>query len=293
MNAILLLVPILMWSCVGILVKVAALSFSPPVISFFRFFFGLAFLGLWLLARRRRARIDFSNPWIWVAAAAKSFNYIAENQALTHGASWGYIVEQPVQAVVFMFVSVLFFRERLGARKAGAALLCVVGALLIGVKGIASARTGGTLDFVLFALAACGASIHMMGQKVMMRTMDSESMNLGTFLVASGITLLPLPFSGPLLAGAPSIAATAASVALGFITGASFLLWGVALSRVPFLVSGISANSLSVFALLWGILLRDEWPDAWSLWGTAIFVAGLVAMNLPTRWKPKTGGGAA
>lgn len=283
MNIALLFIPILMWSCVGILVKVAALSFSPPLISFFRFFFGLVFLGLWIAANRKRTRIVFSDPWIWIAAAAKAVNYMAENGAITHGASWGYIVEQPVQAVALLLIAGLYFKERPGIRKLGAAGLCIAGALLIGVKGISAARTGGAFDFALFALAACGASTHMMGQKVLMGRMDSESMNLSVFLVSSAITALPLPFAGTLITGPIEAPAIAAAVALGFITGASFLIWGVALSRVPFLVSGITSNSLGVFAILWGVLLRGERPDIWSLWGTATFVVGLLVMNLPSR----------
>lgn len=289
MNMILLLIPILMWSFVGVLVKEAAFCFTPPIISFFRFFFGFAFLALWMAVTRKKPRIDFGNSWIWIAAAAKAINYMAENQALTHGASWGYIVEQPVQAVAFLLISLLFLREKPGFRKTAAALLCVAGAALIGVKGIAQARVGGAIDVALFTLAAFGGSIHMAGQKVLMGKMDSLSMNLGVFLVSSCITALTLPFSGNPLTGAPTVSALGAAIALGFITGASFLIWGVALSRVSFLASGISSNALVVFALLWGILLRDEWPDAWSLWGTAIFIVGLIAMNAPAGRKVKAG----
>jgi len=288
MNIALLFVPILLWSCVGLLVKVAALSFAPPLLSFFRFFFGLVFLGLWVAGNRRKVSVSFRSPWIWFAAAAKSLSYITENQALTHGASWGYIVEQPVQAVAFLLISAFFFKERPSLQRVGAAVLCIVGALLIGVKGIAAARTGGALDFALFIVAGFGASAHMTGQKVLMRSMDSEGMNLSVFLVATAITALSLPLSGNLLVGPLSTPAIIASVALGFITGASFLIWGVALSRVSFLVSGITSNSLVLFALLWGLLLRGERPGVWSLWGTGIFVVGLVAMNVPLRRRRKS-----
>lgn len=291
MKFVLLFVPILMWSYVGILVKVAAIAFSPALISFFRFFFGVVFLGLYHAATRRRPRLVFGDAWIWVAAAAKSINYIAENGAITRGASWGYIVEQPVQAVALLLISALYFRERPGMRKLAAAFLCIVGALLVGVKGFSAVRVGGAMDFLLFAVAACGASAHMMGQKVLMGRMDSGSMNLSVFLIASVFTALPLPFSGPAIAGPLAVAPVAAAVALGFITGASFLLWGVALSRFSFLTTGILSNSLGLFALLWGVLLRGEMPDAWSLAGTAVFIAGLLVMNLPSRTSPSGAAG--
>jgi drug/metabolite transporter (DMT)-like permease len=283
MNIVLLFVPILMWSFVGILVKIAAISFSPALISFFRFFFGVAALGLWHFAIRRRPRFFFTDAWIWIAAAAKTLNYVAENGAITRGASWGYIVEQPVQAVSLLLISAFYFRERPGKRKLAAAFLCIVGALLVGVKGIAAVRTGGTLDFLIFTIAAFGSATHMMGQKILMGRMSSGDMNLSVFMIASVLSAMPIPFSGPMLIAPLSIAPILAAVALGFITGVSFLIWGVALSRVSFLVSVILANSMGVFALLWGALLRAEMPDAWSLLGTVVFIAGLLVMNLPSR----------
>jgi drug/metabolite transporter (DMT)-like permease len=285
MNIVLLFVPILMWSFVGILVKIAAVSFSPALISFFRFFFGVLALGLWHLTTRRRPKLAFSDAWIWIAAAAKAVNYTAENGAITRGTSWGYIVEQPVQAVALLLISAYYFRERPGKRKLTAAILCIIGALLVGVKGISAARSGGALDFLLFTVAALGSSTHMMGQKILMGRMSSGDMNLSVFLIASALTALPLPFFGPMIHGPLSLAPVVAAVALGFITGVSFLIWGVALVRVPFLTSAIFSNSLSVFALLWGVLLRAEMPDAWSLAGTAVFVSGLLIMNLPSRSK--------
>jgi drug/metabolite transporter (DMT)-like permease len=279
----LLFVPILMWSFVGILVKVAAVSFSPTLISFFRFFFGVVALALWHITRRRRPRFSFAAPWVWAAAAAKTLNYVAENGAIARGASWGYIVEQPVQAVALLLISAFYFRERPGKRKLAAAILCIIGALLVGINGISAVRTGGALDFILFTIAAVGSAIHMMSQKILMGRMSSGDMNTGVFLIATLLCAAPLPFSGPMLLAPPSIGAVAAAVALGFITGVSFLIWGVALSRVSFLASAIFANSMGVFALFWGVVLRAELPDAWSLLGTVVFIAGLLVMNLPSR----------
>jgi len=289
MNIVLLFIPILMWSGVGVLVKAAAVSYAPPLISFCRFSLGFLFLGAFVALRGKKARFSLANPWVWAAAVAKGVNYISENQAITHGASWGYIVEQPVQAVAFLLVAALYFRERPSPRKVVSSFLCVAGALLIGTKGISAARSGGSLDFALFLLAGLGASVHMTGQKVLVRTMDSPSMNLSVFAVGCLVTALPLPLSGPLLAGPPTGPATAALVTLGFITGASFLLWGVALRRVPFLVSGITSNSQVLFSLLWGALFRSETPGAWTLAGTGVFLAGLIAMNLPERRPGRAG----
>jgi drug/metabolite transporter (DMT)-like permease len=332
MYVALLFIPVLMWSFVGILVKSAAAVFAPEAIAFGRFAFGVVFLGLYLAVRRRKPVLALADKWIWIGAAAKAMNYATENIAMARGATWGYVVEQPVQAVAMVAIAMLYFRERPSKRQAAAVVLCVLGAGLFAVNGLAAAPGGpGTgaapggippADLLLFALAGIGAAVHFTAQKALAGRLASADMNFSTFLVASLLTALLLPVSGPLLAGpltagqsaagavaragaagagaaaalaAPASWAAAAGglVALGFVTGASFLIWAAAAAKVPFLVSGILANSLAVFALAWGVLLRHEVIGPWSAAGAAVFVAGLLLMNLGGRPKPAAAGPAA
>lgn len=286
MYYVLLLVPILMWSFVGILVKTAALSLSPALISFLRFFLGVAALGLWFLIRRRKPSLRFADRWVWIAAAGKSINYILENVAITMGYSWGYIVEYPVQAVALLAFSAIFFRERVTARKLVAMALCAAGASAVGGVGFSTLRGGGPLVFLLFTVAACGSALHLAGQKKLIARMSSGDLNLVVFLLASGMTALPLPVSGSLLSGPPTLPSVAAMIGLGAITGLSFLLWGALIARVPLLFAGLFSNLSVIFVLVWGALLYGDPIGPWSLGGTALFLAGLVLIGLPAKAAP-------
>lgn len=286
MHYVLLLIPILMWSFVGILVKTAALSFSPALISFFRFSLGVAALGLYFLARGRKPALRCDDRWIWIAAAGKSINYVLENVAITMGYSWGYIVEYPVQAVALLALSAIFFRERVTARKVVAMALCAAGATAVGGAGFSVLRGGGPLVFLLFIVAACGSALHLAGQKKLIARMASGDLNLSVFLLASGLTALPLPLSGPLLSGPPILSAVAAMIALGAITGLSFLLWGALIARVPLLFAGLFSNLSVIFVLVWGALLYGDPIGPWAIGGTALFLSGLVLIGLPAKAGP-------
>lgn len=277
--AALLFIPVVLWSFVGVLVKEASASFSPAVISVGRFFFGVVFLAVWFLARGRRPRLNFSLWWVWAAAAAKTLNYICENIPMVRGHSWGYIVEQPVQALSLLLFSVIIFRERLGWRSLLAACLCLIGVVLVASRGLGSAAETAVADIVLFVIAAVGSSVHFMFQKTLMTKMDSGSMNFSVFLLASGMSALALPFAGPLLVGPIGLSAAAALVALGVVTGAGFLIWAALAKNVPFLVSGVIANTLSIFALIWGVSLRGEPVAPAALVGVVIFLSGLILMK--------------
>jgi len=280
MDIALLFVPILMWSFVGILVKEASAAFAPALVAFFRFAFGVVFLGVWFAIRRRRPALAFAEKWVWIGAAAKTINYAAENVAMARGASWGYVVEQPIQAVALVAISVLYFREKTGKRKLFAAFLCVVGASLFAVRGLSRSGAIGPENYLLFAVAALGAAVHFASQKALAGRLASADMNLSVFLAASLLSGLLLPFSGTLLLGPVGAVPVFSAVTLGVVTGSSFLIWAAVASRVPFLVSSILTNSLAIFALAWGVLLRGERVDAWSIAGTVVFIAGLLAMNL-------------
>jgi len=283
MQIVLLFVPILMWSFVGTLVQGATGALSPFWVSFFRFSFGVVALGGWFLLRRRKPALRFADRWVWIAAAAKSINYVAENVAIMRGYSWGYIVEYPVQAVVLLAVSALVFKERLTGRKLFAALLCVSGAYAVGGISFRSLQAGGLGVFLLFSLSACGSAMHLVTQKILIRRMDSGDLNLSVFLLASVFTAIPLPFTGSPLVAPLTFGAMGSAVALGCITGLSFLIWGSLLARIPLLFAGLFANLSVVFVLVWGALLNREPVGPWALGGTALFLAGLVLIGLPER----------
>ncbi|WP_127530372.1 DMT family transporter [Paenibacillus kobensis] len=289
MSYVLLLLATLAWSFVGVLVKTASTMVDSSIISFCRFFFGVVCLIAYLWYRDGKLQLRFGMKWIWLGAFGKAANYVFENIALKIGYSYGNILVQPVQTVVLLFAAGWLFKERVTARGWIAALFCVAGVIVVGWNGtpLDKLAEGSGLTTLLFTLAGIGAAIHVLSQRMLLKSMDNGNMNLSVFLVSTLIVSVPVPiqshgFTGPVTAGA-----WGALVLLGVITGLSFFWFAEAIKRVPFMVVAIVGNSTVLFAILWSYLFFHDPITVYIIGGTFIFVAGFLILNLPARKKEK------
>lgn len=272
----------LLWSFVGVLVKTASVMASSSIITLSRFLFGAFFLGLILMIRDKRIRVTWRNAWIWLGVGGKSLNYIAENMAIRMGAASGNMIVGPLQAVFTAFLAVLFFKERMTPTKIVAMGFCLCGSLLISLRGqpLSIFLKTGLIPLLLFTLAAIGAGTHVMSQKRLMETMDSADMNFSVFLLSTLVTAVPVPFDAGV---EPPVTFTGvfALVALGFITGISFLLYAKALRKVSLLAATLVGNSSALFILFWAWLFYGEPVNGVMLFGSVVMVLGLILINLP------------
>ena len=282
MHIIWLIAVPLMWSFVGILVKAASVMFSSSIISLSRFLFGAMFLGVILLVRDKRLHITWKNAWIWIGIGGKSLNYVLENIAIRMGAASGNMIVSPLQAVFMAIVSVLFFKERMTPAKVVAMLMCMGGSVLISLKGqpFSLFLESGLLPLLLFTVSAMGASAHVISQKKLIARMDSADMNFSVFLLSTLVTAVPIPFDGAITPPVTFLGVFAL-VALGFITGISFLLYAKALKKVSLLAATLLGNSSVLFILLWAWLFYGEEVNASMVLGAVIMAAGLILINLP------------
>ncbi len=272
----------LMWSFVGILVKTASVMASSSIISLSRFLFGALFLGMILLIRDKQLHVTWRSTWIWIGVAGKSLNYIAENIAIRMGAASGNMIVGPLQAVVTAVLAVMFFKERMTPTKILAILLCMGGSTLISLKGqpISVFLQTGLVPLLLFMVAAIGAATFVISQKQLITRMDSADMNFSVFLLSTLVTAVPVPFDGRITPPV-TFAGVFALVALGFITGISFLLYAKALKKVSLLAATLIGNASVLFILLWAWLFYGEDVNAPMVVGALIMVVGLVLINLP------------
>lgn len=285
MGYILLLLATLAWSFVGILVTIASEMLDTTIITFARFAIGIVFLGAFLLIKDGQIKLRGNMKWIWIGAIGKSANYYFENIAIANGYAYGNILIPPIQTVVLLLVSTLILKDRISGKGWLAAALCMVGVLFISWNGQSLSlflESDAELT-LLFTLAAMGASLHVLSQKMLIQHMDTGNMNFSVFLWCSLLMALPLPIQSQGFVGSSTALAWLAIVLLGLITGLSFYWFTEAVRRVPFPMIVIISNCSVLFSILWSYLFFREPITLYILAGTFVFIVGLLILNLPSR----------
>lgn len=286
MGYLYIIIATLLWSFVGVMVKSASTMFSSSIITFGRFLFGFIFLGIFMKATGRKISFHYRNKWIWIGVMGKSLNYIFENIAIGIGYAYSNIIIWPVQAVFFMIMAFILFKEKITPVKIIASVFCLVGVFLVSWKGMPLSELigGNLLSSVLLIFASFGAGIHVTSQKALIDSIDSGNMNFSVFLLASMITFIPVPFT-PVFTGNASLPAVLSLIGLGVVTGVSFYLNAEALKRISFLATGIISNTSVLFTLLWSRLFLDEYMNSYVISGVVILLIGMILIG--TR-KPDT-----
>ncbi|GGG08757.1 hypothetical protein GCM10010916_27000 [Paenibacillus abyssi] len=266
------------------LVKAASTMVDSSVITFARFFFGIVFLGLFMLLKDGRIQLRTKLTWIWLGALGKSINYLFENLAISIGFAYGNILVPPIQTVTLLLISTLWFKEHISSRGWMAAGLCIMGVLFISWNGqpLDILWSGNGLTTLLFALSGIGAAIHVLSQKMLIKDMDTGNMNFSVFFWCSVLMAIPLPIQSEGFVGPITGSAWLALIGLGLITGLSFYWFAEAIRRVPFAMAVIVGNSMVLFTILWSFLFLEESITRYIIIGTIIFLAGLLLLNLPS-----------
>lgn len=287
LGILLLVLASLMWSFVGTLVKLSSQIASPEIITLSRFLFGVVFLAAYMLITKKKITFSMCSKWIWIGAAAKCCNYIFENIALSTGKSYGNIIGAPIQTILMIFISALYFKDKISKKQWAAMILCVVGILFISWNGLPLKEiidAGFALN-LLYAISAVGVSFHVLSQKLLIDTMDSGNMNLNMFIISTAIVSVPAATSGHIEGF--NLLSVFALLSLGFITGISFYIYANALKKVTLGVGAIIMNSSFFFTLLWGKLFFDEKITVYIILGSIIFVTGIIMLSIPEQYRFK------
>jgi len=267
-----------------VLVKIATLQFDAYSITFARFSIGVAALAVFLFMTRKSVRPAAMHRWIWIGAIGKCANYLFENIAISIGHAYGSVLVLPIQTIALLIAGMFLFKEKPGARSWGAAALVLAGVLLITLNGKSPVVAFGDQGVVtlLFALAGIGAAFHFLSTKMLLNVMNDVSMNYSTFFWASLFAAVPLPFAAN---WEPTFVPGAwlAAIALGLVTGFSFIMLSRALRTVKFSVAVIVSNMAALFTVLWSGLFLGEPITAYIVVGAVTIVAGMTMLNWPSR----------
>ena len=297
MGAFYLLTVAIMFSFGGTCAKLISTSFTCEYMTFFRFAVGVMFLLLLKLIKRQRFRADFRKQlkecggWLVFGAVAKSLAYLTENYGLTHGVSFGNILTQPAQTVFLVIISTTLLHERISRRKALFMLPCVVGVLLVSWNGrsLEDFVQGNLLVTALFLVSGVLAGCHVLAQKKVADRMDILDSNLTMFSIAAVVSLIPTvqpTLNGALVGVQPSAMCILGIVGYGFITGIAFYINAKAIPLVPFFMIPIIQSTMALFGIMWGVLFFHESISVWIVCGTAMFILGIVGLQLADRAKP-------
>ena len=284
MGYIYLLLQALIFSFGGILIKTTSTSFSPFMVSFMRFVLGVAFLSLLQLVRGKRPHLTLANRLVVFGGIAKTLHYLGENYGVMHGFSYGNVVIWPVQTVVVLLISTFVLKEKVTWRAVAGAFLCVSGIVLLTWNGMPLKDfIGGQGPLLIaFVIAGIGASLFSVAQKKLLDRMDTVELNNSMFFIGGLCAGGVLPLTSAPVTGL-RLPAVVALLILGAITGVGFLLQAEGFKTVPLFVATVVQSSTVLLSLLWAALLYHERITGWIIAGTALFLAGILLVNVKQR----------
>ncbi len=271
----------MLWSFVGIFVKVASLMFDSATISFLRFFIGFIILAIIYQVKLGPIRIRSDNRWVWTGAIGKSANYFFENIAILLGLSYAFIVATPISYVLLLLLSVFLLKESVSLKDWIGAGLALIGVAAIMMNGHSISEMVSKNGFanLLFVISGIGVAIHSFSQKKLVHKIKALPMNISIFFWCTVITAIPLPwmFEFKQL----HVGAIVSIMILGAITGLSFYWFAQALLTVPLFIATIVSSTNVLFTVLWGVVIYHE-PVSWHvLIGVLFFICGLAIANWP------------
>ena len=205
--------------------------------------------------------------------------------------SFGNILTQPAQMVFLAIISATLLHERITRRKALFIVPCVLGVLMVSWNGrsLQEFVEGNLLITVLFLISGMLAGCHVLAQKKVSGKMDILDSNLTMFTISALVSVIPT--ISPTLNGAladvhPDGMCILGIVAFGFITGIAFYINAKAIPLVPFFMVPIIQSTMALFGILWGVLFWNEQITGWIIGGTAVFIFGIIGLQLADRKKP-------
>lgn len=278
LGILLMLLAIFLFTTMDAVVKGLVERYPSPMLVWVRFMGQLVFVLL-VLRHHLPARLQTRYPGLHLARALTqlgasalfftSLVYIglAEATALSD-----------INPVLITLGAALFLGERLGPRRLFGVFAALIGALIV-IRPGAGVFTWAALLPLLGAVcyAANALLTRFIGPQESLWTAMAW-----TSLVCTGLTTLALPFFW--VPVAPGDLPILALVGLLGMLAQLCIIRSFSLAEAsavaPFAYVGIA------FATGWGVVLYDEYPDGWTIFGTLVIVAaGLYVWHRETRAK--------
>lgn len=280
---LMILITSVLWSFSGVLIKAVGNNVNAYVLSFSTYVFAVLFLGAYQLIKNKNLKVNFEDPWIWIAAIGKTAGYVFMNLATYLGYAYGVILISPIQTIIMLLISKFYFKERISTKSWGAAVLCMLGIFIIGWNGAPLKDIldiGSIMLLLLYFLSGVGESIHVISEKVLIEKMDSISINYSIFMICMLLTC-PFPYIFGIDTKLLDFRTIVAMFFLGtIITGLGFYLYTEAMKKISFMLAVIEIKMSSLFTLLWAWLFLKEPVTVYIVLGAVLFIVGIILLNL-------------
>ncbi|MHB9025195.1 MAG: DMT family transporter [Armatimonadota bacterium] len=283
------LAAITLWSTVPIgtklLVGAGGTSFSPAFISAARLWVAALIFMLIQAVHARRAGTLFYVPikqkrWLFIAAGALAVNYIFYAVGLRYTTAISTTVISQVHSVTVVLLAALLLGEALTKRKIAGMIIALCGVLLAFFRGsslqdlLASRFFYGNL---IELFAAVIWSFYAIGQTKLLHDSGNRQALMPIFAVAALLATAALPFTGPLISGAPAATDWFAVLFLGVAsTAAAYWLFAAGLQRIDTSEGAMFNVLMPPLSLLLAHWLLREPIRPTVISGLALVVVGLI-----------------
>lgn len=185
-----------LWGCISIFIKTLAdLGLSSIHVMFIRATLSAVMLFFFLLIRDRSLlKIKLRDLWMFIGTGVVSLSFFSLcyfTTILEVGASVAVILLY-TSPIFVLILSVLFFKEKINARKITALVLTFAGCIFVaGLKGVESGNSQITLKGFLIGLCAgFGYALYSIFSRFALKKYDSFTVTFYTF-VFSGVSIIP------------------------------------------------------------------------------------------------------
>jgi drug/metabolite transporter (DMT)-like permease len=280
------------WGTSGIFVKLIAaetaisalaLAFWRDLVTFLVLLIGLAALRpAWLRVRRPDLY------WLVALGASLGIFHVVWNLGVFLNGAAVATVQQAAMPAIVAVVAWLLWREPLTWSKLLAIFLAFVGTVLVSgldIPGQARVSIGGLL--VGLGIPCTYAAWNLFGKRV---RQQYNSFTTLTYAFGFGaFVLLPFQFLTPLPGPAPPSVLWPFAGLIVVATILPFLVYTLALGRLPASVAAILAMSEIAFVALYATVLLGERLTASQISGALLVVGGVLLLSLD-RWQSQNGG---
>lgn len=272
---------VFLWGTSFPAIKIALASYSPLELATLRFLFAsLAFLVFYY---KRKIRVpDLKDIPLFIALAIVGMvgyhlliNY---GEKLTNAGTTGFIVN--IAPVFTLFLSYIFFKEKITANKIIGSMLALLGVWLISIANGTTMKMNYGIIILLVA-ALCWGMFFILQKLLLQRYSSLETISYAIWISAIVFLVLSNPITLFHHMFRQNLYPTCAIIYLGaFSTSIAYWLWAYVLTHMEVSKASIYTYSVPFISAILSYFLLDEHYSVWFIFGGTFIVSGIFLQKI-------------